>query len=78
MRPALLAWALAAISSISVAAPPGAQKAGVVLSDDAISGESPTDGGEGSDYTVFNGVKVPPMKEIEGDKFTETIKDGYW
>ncbi|EXJ90274.1 protein disulfide-isomerase [Capronia coronata CBS 617.96] len=78
MRPALLAWALAATFSISLAAPPVPAKGGVVLSDDALSGESPADGGEGSDYTVFNGVEVPPMKEIQGDKFADTIKEGYW
>ncbi|KAL9113018.1 MAG: hypothetical protein Q9227_002883 [Pyrenula ochraceoflavens] len=28
--------------------------------------------------TVFNGITVPIMKEIEGEKFDETIKEGYW
>ena len=28
--------------------------------------------------TVFNGVTVPPMKDISGDKFNGEIKDGYW
>lgn len=77
MRPALLAWALAAVFTTSFAAPPGSPK-GNVLSDDAVSGETPAEGGEAIDYTVFNGIKVPPMAEIEGGKFEETVKDGYW
>lgn len=28
--------------------------------------------------TIFNGVEVPPIPEIEGEKFNSTIKDGYW
>ncbi|KAK5559399.1 hypothetical protein LTR46_002441 [Exophiala xenobiotica] len=78
MRPALLAWVLAAIFSASFAAPPGSPKGGNVLADDAVSGETEAEGGEAIDYTVFNGIKVPPMVEIEGGKFAETIKDGYW
>lgn len=33
---------------------------------------------EGVPFTIFNDIKVPPMKDIEGEKFNETIKDGYW
>ena len=28
--------------------------------------------------TVFNGVEVPPIPEIEGSKFNDTVKDGWW
>jgi protein disulfide-isomerase len=28
--------------------------------------------------TVFNGVKVPPLKDLPGVGFEESIKDGYW
>lgn len=77
MRPALLAWALAAIFSTSTALPPW-QKEANVLSKDAVSGETQADGGEAVAYTTFNGIKVPPMVEIEGPNFEETIKDGYW
>ncbi|OAL32595.1 protein disulfide-isomerase domain [Fonsecaea nubica] len=78
MRPVLLACALAAFLSSSIAAPPGSQRGAGVLANDAVQGETPADGGEGSDYTIFNGIKVPPMKEIQGAEFAETIKDGYW
>ena len=78
MRPALLVWALAASLSSSIAAPPGSPRDGITLSKDAVNGETPVDGGEGADYTVFNSIQVPPMKEIPGDEFAEAIKDGYW
>ena len=28
--------------------------------------------------TTFNGITVPPLKEIKGDAFDDEIKDGYW
>ena len=28
--------------------------------------------------TVFNGITVPPMRELKGNAFDEDIKDGYW
>jgi protein disulfide-isomerase len=71
MRPALLAWALAALYAVLIlSAPPG--KAGAK---EAVEGE--TSDGE-AEYTTFNGIKVPPMKDIGGDNFAETIKEGYW
>jgi hypothetical protein len=35
-------------------------------------------GDEEVEYTVFNDIKVPQMKDIDGEQFNETIKDGYW
>ena len=29
-------------------------------------------------YTTFNGIQVPPMPELEGDKGTGLIQNGYW
>jgi protein disulfide-isomerase len=28
--------------------------------------------------TIFNGIEVPPLLEIKGEKFNSTVKDGYW
>lgn len=28
--------------------------------------------------TVFNGIEVPPMKELSGGAFDTETKDGYW
>lgn len=33
---------------------------------------------EGPQSTIFNGVEVPPIPEIDGEKFASTVKDGYW
>jgi protein disulfide-isomerase len=27
---------------------------------------------------TFNGVRVPGLTEIEGEKFNATVKEGYW
>lgn len=35
-------------------------------------------GDDGVEYTTFNGMKVPPLKEIDGEEFDQTVKDGYW
>jgi protein disulfide-isomerase len=46
--------------------------------------ESPTDTSteelenDGPAPTVFNGQEVPPIPEIEGEKFNETVAEGYW
>lgn len=75
MRLGLVAWAIAAICAVSAqAAPPGKAK----VAQDAVDGEAPGAEGKGGQDTLFNDIKVPPMKEIEGDEFTETIKEGYW
>lgn len=78
MRPVLLAWVLTAALTSAFAAPPGNDRKGSNLSKDATSGGAPLDDGEGAQYTIFNDIKVPPMKEIEGSEFANTIKDGYW
>lgn len=31
-----------------------------------------------ADPTIFNGAQVPPLIDIEGEKFNATVKDGYW
>jgi hypothetical protein len=78
MRPTWLAWALAiAGSALAEPAPPGSRQDAKIAAD-AVQGESPAEGGEGADYTVFNGKKVPPFKELTMENYESTIKDGYW
>lgn len=77
MRPIPLVWALVATVTSAIAAPPGDRR-GSDLSKDAVSGETPAEGGEAVQYTLFNDIQVPPMKEIEGPEFASTIKEGYW
>lgn len=70
MRPALLVWALAAFSSVSSAASDKEDTK-------AAKGDTPAPKDD-IKYTTFNGIQVPPMLEIDGPKFAETVKDGYW
>jgi protein disulfide-isomerase len=28
--------------------------------------------------TIFNGMEVPPIPEIDGEKFNTTVAEGYW
>ena len=80
MRSTLLAWSLAALFTLPAFAAPSSteKKASTVLPAAAVKGETKVGDGEAVKFTTFNGVKVPPMIEIEGDKFEETIKSGYW
>lgn len=73
----MLAWALSGLALVSAAddfEPARAE----LLADEAVNGETPAGTKEGVDYTTFNDIKVPPMKDIKGDEFGETIKSGYW
>lgn len=93
MRSSLLLWAAASILAIpsfaQVADPATGDLSSAsgtgssdLVDDVTIKGtaaevETTEDSGPAS--TKFNGITVPPMKEIEGgDAFTETIKEGYW
>ncbi|KKZ66651.1 protein disulfide-isomerase [[Emmonsia] crescens] len=40
--------------------------------------EKPADPDEAPTTTTFNAVEVPPMKQLDGSNFDETIKEGYW
>lgn len=87
MKPSLLVWSLLSLLTVPTLAVPSED------SIHAVSNPSPRlvkreeaaapahkDGQADSDApgTVFNGVKVPPMKELTPEDFDETIKDGYW
>lgn len=82
MKP-LLVWALlSTLSRPILAVSPAEEKQAEVVSQD---GDKMTESAavaagddEGVDYTIFNDIKVSPMKDIEGELFNETIKDGYW
>lgn len=39
---------------------------------------SPNSEAISDESTTFNGVKVPPMKELTGDDFDKDVKIGYW
>lgn len=44
---------------------------------DAGAGSGSSDAQPGSP-TIFNGIEVPPMKDLAGETFDAETKDGYW
>ena len=88
MKWSLRVWAVGALLTSILAAPPSDPRGAAIPVEEAIGIQTKTptdveakaDGGELVDgpTTRFNGAEVPPMKEIEGSKFNETIKQGYW
>jgi hypothetical protein len=80
----LTLWAsvIASLSVCSIASPQEQYDNGELIPGDGDHGNSPVAAeakeGQATGYTIFNGIEVPPMKDIEGDTFNETIKDGYW
>jgi protein disulfide-isomerase len=46
-----------------------------------VPGEISVEGSDEADVaepTIFNGIQVPPLPDIDGEKFNATVKDGYW
>ena len=92
MKSTILLAMLASILAVPGFAAPPAEQAGSAISvEEALGATAPemagtqvgstselSDSSSLDDYTTFNGIQVPPLKEIEGDSFAETIKDGYW
>jgi hypothetical protein len=82
MKSVLVLALLSSLSRPIFATPPAQERTAEVASQDADkladSASAAAGGDEGVEYTVFNDIKVPQMKDIEGEKFNETIKDGYW
>lgn len=76
MRPAWLAWALAGLALVD--AVPRDTANAEYLAEEAAEGDTPANTKEAVEYTTFNGIKVPPMKDIKGDEFADTIQHGYW
>lgn len=65
--------------AFSIAAPPPREAELANVEEDvlghklAVADEPALDGS-----TTFNGMSVPPMKELNGDNFEEEAKEGYW
>lgn len=46
---------------------------------DAGAGSGTTSGeAQPGSPTIFNGIEVPPMKDLTGEAFDAETKDGYW
>ena len=82
MKPLLICVLLSALSTPILAALPVEENQPEVASknEDKMTDSAAAAAGsdEGDEHTVFNDIKVPQMKDIEGELFNETIKDGYW
>ena len=64
---AVLSSTEAQMASIQTAAPEPAASTADAPAEDAEPGP-----------TKFNGIEVPPLKEISGEDFDEEVKEGYW
>ncbi|KAH8804742.1 thioredoxin-like protein [Xylogone sp. PMI_703] len=62
------------LTSVAVGAPSEKPSNGDKAKEDKVVAAEDFD----DESTIFNGVKVPPIPDIFGDSFNETIKDGYW
>jgi protein disulfide-isomerase len=71
----LLPVSLLAFFASAVIAQAPEQPLGAVNTQGEISEENAD---EAPKPTIFNGVEVPPIPDIDGEKYNATIKDGYW
>lgn len=80
MKPSLLAWSLLSFFSVSTLATSSAHSLRNPESKDGhrLMKRADTAESQESAPTTFNGVEVPPMKELTPENFEETVKDGYW
>ena len=77
------------LATTSLAAPPIKNTRPANVEEDVL-GKMPIEGGasapplvqeensDGGESTTFNGITVPPLKELDGDKFDDQAKEGYW
>lgn len=72
MRSSLLTWSLISLFALPTFAAPDQP-----ISAKRLVKRSESDN-SASATTFFNGIEVPPMKELTPDNFEETVKDGYW
>ncbi|KAL4880834.1 thioredoxin-like protein [Aspergillus karnatakaensis] len=73
MRSSLLTWSLLSLFALPTFAAPSDQS---TTAKRLVKRDGSDDSGPGP--TLFNGVEVPPLKELTPDNFEETIKNGYW
>lgn len=78
MRASSLAALFLSFLAIPVIAAPSSSNDHLMRREDAAPGQ--TDGAVDPDSlpTIFDGIQVPPMKELTPDNFRETTKEGYW
>jgi protein disulfide-isomerase len=74
MRPSWLGWSLFSL----LAVPALASAVDISSSSDGMRLSKRTWSSEVTGPTEFNGLEVPPIREITPDNFEELTKDGYW
>lgn len=81
MKSSLLVWSLLSLVTVPVLASPfkdAVPDPETHLNARGAAKDSDELTAPGLSPTLFNGVEVPPQKQLTADNFDETIKDGYW
>jgi len=81
MRLLPISLLLAAFSSVAISETPEKPLGGTAVANELPDLTAETVKEDAEDIqppTIFNGVEVPPIPEIDGTKFNSTVKDGYW
>ncbi len=55
-----------------------AQSSQSKLEKNEVAGDNAEDAEQVLNPTIFNGVEVPPLLEIDGEKFNATVEEGWW
>lgn len=79
MKSSLLAWSLLSFVTIPVLASPlqdAVPEPHLNIRDTSKDSDEVT--APDNSPTLFNGIEVPPQKQLTPDNFDETTKDGYW
>lgn len=43
-----------------------------------VAGDNAEDAEKGPEPSIFNGIEVPPLLDIDGEKFNATVEEGWW
>lgn len=81
MRSSLLAWSLLSLLSIPTFAIPSGDIANdfSLANNRLVKRAEPVEKAEsGPASTTFNGIEVPPLKDLTPENFEELTKNGYW
>lgn len=73
MKPSMLVWSLLSLVSI-----PSTFAAASEGSEHRLVTRAGSEKDAKSISTTFNGVEVPPMRELTPDNFQDLTKEGYW
>lgn len=79
MRLSFLVWSLLSVLAVPSLAASSEDKTRLFKRDDTAASKGKPETSDSESFsTVFNGIEVPPMKELTPDNFESVTKDGYW